>query len=315
MLNNRIKTWMPALCLATLGACGGGDEGSPSIIFSNPIAFATTYFPWMNAEIQNAWAAGFFGQGARIVVVDDFQSADTAPANLGLGTSSETHGTWVAQHVEMLSPGADLDRHDFTNSAAITLTAGKLSIVNLSYGMPDSLGPNAQIAWGPREASALSHANGAAIVVKSAGNNSVAVGQAYQNKYDYLSRDLIGKPTAIFVGALSSHGTPSDPALLAPYSNYAGADQQVQEMFLVVGVTGGSLGSGGTNLYGTSFAAPQVAGYAAILGSKFPTATPLQITDQLLDTARTDTILGYDIATHGQGEASLSRALAPQSIN
>ena len=311
----RINICQTALCLATLCACTGGDEDAGSVTIDSPASFPTTYFPWMNAEIQNAWAAGFFGQGARIVVVDDFQSADTAPANLGLGTSSETHGTWVAQHVEMLSPGADLDRHDFTNSAAITLTAGKLSIVNLSYGMPDSLGPNAQIAWGPREASVLSHANGAAVVVKSAGNNTVAVGQAYQNKYDYLSRDLIGKPTAIFVGALSSHGTPSDPASLAPYSNYAGADQQVQEMFLVVGVTGGSLGSGGTNLYGTSFAAPQVAGYAAILGSKFTTATPLQITDQLLDTARTDTILGYDIATHGQGEASLSRALAPQSIN
>ncbi|MFM2349671.1 MAG: hypothetical protein RIR04_637, partial [Pseudomonadota bacterium] len=43
--------------------------------------------------------------------------------------------------------------------------------------------------------------------------------------------------------------------------------------------------------------------------------TPLQITNQLLDTARTDTILGYDVSIHGQGEASLSRALAPVSIN
>jgi subtilisin family serine protease len=75
------------------------------------------------------------------------------------------------------------------------------------------------------------------------------------------------------------------------------------------------LANDGTNLYGTSFAAPQVSAYAAIIGSKFTTATPLQITDQLLDTARTDTIQGYDVAIHGQGEASLSRALAPQSIN
>ena len=83
----------------------------------------------------------------------------------------------------------------------------------------------------------------------------------------------------------------------------------------MVGVTGGALAQGGTNLQGTSFAAPQVSSYAAILGSKFPGATALQVTDQLLDTARTDTIRGYDITLHGQGEASLSRALAPLSIN
>jgi subtilisin family serine protease len=68
-------------------------------------------------------------------------------------------------------------------------------------------------------------------------------------------------------------------------------------------------------LQGTSSAAPQLSAYAAILGSKFPRASALQVIDQLLDTARTDTIRGYDMQLHGQGEASLSRALAPQSIN
>jgi hypothetical protein len=35
----------------------------------------------------------------------------------------------------------------------------------------------------------------------------------------------------------------------------------------------------------------------------------------LLDSARTDTITGYDVSIHGQGEASITRALAPASIN
>jgi subtilisin family serine protease len=65
---------------------------------------------------------------------------------------------------------------------------------------------------------------------------------------------------------------------------------------------------------GTSFAAPIIAGYAAILGSKFTTANATAVTNQLFDTARTDTVVGYNPATYGRGEASISRALAPSSI-
>ena len=35
------------------------------------------------------------------------------------------------------------------------------------------------------------------------------------------------------------------------------------------------------------------------------------VASKLLDTAREDTIAGYNIAIHGQGEACLSCALAP----
>ena len=69
-----------------------------------------------------------------------------------------------------------------------------------------------------------------------------------------------------------------------------------------------------TGLYGTSFAAPVVTGYAAILGSKFRSATPTQVTNQLLATARTDTVTNYTASRFGRGEASLSRALAPVVI-
>lgn len=311
----RITALLSSLCLVALVGCGGGEDDGITIPLPSPPLFSPTYFAWMNAEIQSAWADGFFGQGSRVMVVDDFQGSDTLLGNLGLGRESKRHGEWVAQNVELMSPGAELATQDFSSSAAITLGAGKLNIINLSYGVPDTLGPNVPINWSPRETSIIAHANGAAVVVKSAGNNAVAIGDAYQNKYDYLSRDLIGKPTAIFAGALDRHGTVANPASLASYSNFAGTDPRVQEQFLVVGVTGGTLASGGTNLQGTSFAAPQLSAYAAILGSKFPGASALQVTDQLLDTARTDTIRGYDVQLHGQGEASLSRALAPQSIN
>jgi subtilisin family serine protease len=126
---------------------------------------------------------------------------------------------------------------------------------------------------------------------------------------DYLNRDLIGAQAAVFVGALNANGSAGQPSALAAYSNVAGPNTTVQNQFLVVGVEGDK-----TGLYGTSFAAPIVSGYAAILGSKFTKATPTQITNQLLSTARTDTVAGYNPAIHGRGEASLSRALAPSAI-
>jgi len=97
---------------------------------------------------------------------------------------------------------------------------------------------------------------------------------------------------------------------LAWYSNYAGSNSTVQNQFLVVGVDGNL-----TGLYGTSFAAPIISGYAAVLSSKFTSATPTQVASQLLLTAREDTIAGYDVAIYGQGEASISLALSPLSIN
>lgn len=148
------------------------------------------------------------------------------------------------------------------------------------------------------------------MVAKAAGNDAVAVnGVNSSGLADYLNRALIGSQTGLFVGALDKNGTTTAKASLAWYSNYAGTDVNVQNKFLVVGVEGSK-----TGLYGTSFAAPVISGYSAVLGSKFTAASATQITNQLLNTARTDTITNYNKAVHGRGEASLSRALAPVAI-
>jgi len=170
---------------------------------------------------------------------------------------------------------------------------------------------NSRIQWSPQENSIISSAReGTAVVVKAAGNSAVAVDAAdTRGKADYLNRALIGTQSGVFVGALDSNGTLTNQSRIASYSNYAGDDLHVQNKFLTVGVRGDL-----TRLYGTSFAAPVISGYAAVLGSKFTAANPTKIVNQLLDTARTDTIFGYDAGIHGRGEASISRALAPISI-
>lgn len=266
---------------------------------------------WMNPEIRGAWEQGYFGQNTSITVVDDFRSNQRMWGNLGTGVQRLRHGEWTALEAHLIAPRARIYGHSFHSGRPVALRPG-LNTLNLSYGMMARAGFSPrQIRWSPQEASIINHARrGAAIVVKAAGNDAVAVGAANRRgQVDYLNSALIGTAGTIFVGALTHNGTPQNRARLASYSNFAGSNRAVQQNFLTVGVAGNV-----TGLHGTSFAAPIVAGYASVLGSKFRTATPRQIKSQLLNTARTDTIHGYNPALHGRGEASIARALAPVRI-
>ena len=265
---------------------------------------------WMSPEVGTAWESGYKGAGVTITVIDDFKSSSRFKGDLGTGVLLQLHGEWTRMEASMIAPLATIKSKDFSTSTAVTFYTG-LDVLNLSYGMYATSGYSvSQIRWSNQEKSIINAAgNGTAVIAKAAGNDAVAVNGTAGGKQDYLNLALIGKQSAIFVGALNSNGTELSKATLAWYSNYAGTDTSVQSHFLVVGVEGDK-----TGLYGTSFAAPIVSGYAAILGSKFKTATPTQITNQLLNTARTDTLLNYSISTYGKGEASLTRALAPASI-
>ena len=125
----------------------------------------------------------------------------------------------------------------------------------------------------------------------------------------------------LIVGALTGIGTTNNPVDIASYSNRAGIDSTIQSRYLM---ESGNIAYPNGNLYGgsalsntdvgTSFAAPRVAAYAAMVRQKFPNLTAANTADILLATARYDTLKCYpncDKAIYGQGEASLSRALAP----
>lgn len=279
---------------------------------STALSAASVFQPsWMHSEVATAWSRGYKGQGVSITVIDDFSSASRMAGRLDGQTRDLRHGEWTALEAGMLAPSAAVFRQDFGNANAVTFKPG-LDVLNLSYGMMAARGYSAsQIRWSARETSIIAAARGGtAVVVKAAGNDAVAVMAANRSgQMDYLNHALRGAQTGIYVGALDRHGSTTAKASLASYSNTPGTDTVVQNQFLVVGVPGQQ-----TGLYGTSFAAPVVSAYAAILGSKFAAATPKAITTQLLTTARKDTIQGYSAARHGVGEASLTRALAPASI-
>lgn len=283
-----------------------------SAVQASDLSFGATVRSWMNPEVGDAWSQGYYGQGVTITSVDDFSSSSRYSGNFGTGSQRLRHGEWVELEASMIAPGATMLRHDFYNNHGAVKLHNGLNVANLSYSMRMQSGINPSwIGWSNREASLINYArNGDAVIVKAAGNYKIAVdGIDSSGNQDYLNLALIGHQSAIFVGALSRNGTVDNPASLASYSNRAGSNETVQNQFLVVGVE-----SGKTGLAGTSFAAPIVSGYAAVLGSKFTSATPTQITNQLLTTARTDTIHNFNASVHGRGEASIARALAPISI-
>ena len=273
-------------------------------------ASAQTVQPWMSADVGAAWKQGYKGQGTTITVVDDFKSSAAFYGDLIGAVQYGRHGQWTGTEAKLIAPSATVRALDYTTGRTVPLAKG-LNVINLSYGMMAPAGYSA-LRWSAQETSIINYAKqGTAIISKAAGNDSgIAIGATNRSgQVDYLGRSLIGAQTAIFVGALNTNGTTTKPATIASYSNIAGGNLTVQKQFLTVGVDANQ-----TGLAGTSFAAPIITGYAAILGSKFTKATPTQITNQLLTTARTDTISGYSAAVHGRGEASLSRALAPIAI-
>lgn len=289
---------------------------SMAAFLAMPIAFAQVAQPWMNPEVSDAWRAGYKGRGTTITFVDDFKSSSGYYGNFNGTLQLQQHGKWTSEEAGLIAPSATIKIQDFSNANAVTLATRGLNTINLSYAMYANSGYTAsQIGWSAREQSIINYANnGSAVISKAAGNDyGTAVGDANSiGQVDYLNSALVNSKTAIFVGSLDKNGTAASKANIASYSNIAGANAAVQNKFLVVGVTGGS--DAYYKLYGTSFAAPIVSGYSAILGSKFTTADATKISNQLLATARTDTIANYSASIHGKGEASIARALAPVSI-
>jgi len=282
----------------------------------SPFAISQTLQPWMSPEVGDAWKSGYKGQGTTITFVDDFKSNTGYYGNFNGTKQLQQHGKWTSEEASLIAPMATINTKDFSDSTAVRLATKGLNTINLSYAMYANSGYTAnQIGWSAREQSIINYAtNGTAVISKAAGNDSgTTVGGANSSgKTDYLNLALINTKSAIFVGALDKNGSTTSKANIANYSNIAGANVAVQNKFLVVGVTGGN--DPYYKLYGTSFAAPVISGYSAILGSKFTTADATKISNQLLNTARTDTIANYSASTYGKGEASISRALAPVSI-
>lgn len=287
-------------------------------------AMAQTNYSWQHTDVGSAWRSGFQGQGVTVQVNDDLSGVIGGRSWVNLNGANRsptfvlmTHGDIVSEVVRRTAPLASIDRSQMLQGN-IGLHAGRLNVINASWGFVGGTDLANQAWIKGLQVVNLAH-GGSAVVVKAAGNNGRRLSD--QGAGDGLNMALETANSVIFAGALQNHGTPVQTLRLgrwsfstggtsnAQYTNTPGIDTDYQQRFLMVGVPQSM------SVAGTSFAAPQISAYAAMVGSKFRQATPVQITSQLLSTARKDTIRGYNPADHGRGEASLSRALAPLTIN
>lgn len=327
------------------GGGGGGNDGGGGTEPPHRV------FDFMHGDVPLAWTAGYDGAGATITVIDNFDS-NYFRVNLDGGKpETMSHGNIVRSFATLTAPGAIMVRREYDASTAVALGDG-LDVINLSFGLQDlSNGGDWYESWMNVDAdedgagdlngdlyhvqeaeiirlaridTSVAGADEAAVIVKAAGNgdafgNGGVIGTSIGGWVDLLGYELMYAPNVIFAGALSENstlnadGTVSTTATLAGYSNHPGDNLAIRAQFLVVGVD-----KSDTAIEGTSFAAPIISGYAAIVGHKFTSLSGQPaaglVVNRLLATAREDTIFGYDPYYHGQGEASLGHALAPDSI-
>lgn len=321
-------------CSGGGGDGGGGDTDytGPDLSFPDPYTAPSTYYGWMHQDVGLAHSLGYIGATSHLIIVDDHLTKSGIDGNLDGGNAENNgHGFFTSQQAHLVAPGASRDdvHWDETNEISTYFSGtASLNVINMSYGQYGRarLRPN-RVSLGTLGNSIVNEAkSGTGVFAKAAGNTwggtvdgiatMIDSNGNFVDVQDYMNLKLIGAEGALFVGALDGNGTDTAPASIADYSTIAGGNSRVQNMFLVVGVDSSAMGG----LAGTSFAAPIVSGYAAIIGDKFKTnlngvANPgALVVDQLLLTARKDTILNYSASVHGMGEADLSRALAPANI-
>jgi hypothetical protein len=102
-------------------------------------------------------------------------------ADFGFGPQVRAHGGWTFEQARLTAPPrATMRQHDLSNNREVRLQSRRLNVLNLSYGMFAEAGyEDSQLGWSARGASILRYAHGGnAVVVKSAGNDAVAVGSA-----------------------------------------------------------------------------------------------------------------------------------------
>ena len=273
-----------------------------------------------SADVLAAWNAGWTGKGQNTLTIDSYSSIGTCSTSLACH-----HGVTTMMITDLVAPGASHFGLDWgltpakTMAGATLATPTTINTINMSFLVSEPT-PYINYLTGVTNIANLSLTG--AVLVKSAGNNSGEDTYSYPAGGGYFVKGLVDNTNTVtrllIVGALDKNGSVVSPATIASYSNYAGATTAASDRFVVANgnspyADGGVSMNGWTILSGagTSYAAPVVAGYAAVLMSKFPNLNAINTTSIILDTARTDTIFNYNSAIHGRGEASLSRALAP----
>ncbi len=296
------------------------------------------------SDILSAWNQGWTGSGRNVLIVDNFALSSNHGINTMMITNLTAPGASLfALQFDSIN-GAPSGTAKTINNANLS-SSRSINVVNASFGsnwigggytstygqapslesylLAYTLNQSNISAWtnffsGSSSVTNLNNVS-SAVIVKSAGNDGLITGfDLYADSY---ASNASIRPRLLLVGALDKDGTVNDKATIATYSNIAGTNATIADRFVVANgntpylnnslkIDGNLVGWGA----GTSFAAPRVAGYAAIVMHKFPNLDAAKTSSIILDTARYDTLTCHpncNQSIYGKGEASLSRALAP----
>ncbi|MDY7088804.1 MAG: S8 family serine peptidase [Actinomycetota bacterium] len=249
-----------------------------------------------------------FSTGVPGTDVRDVAGHGTAVASIlaGRGAASDGRYRGVAPDVRLVSAKAgDFDATESSVIAAMEWTAGvqHAKVVNMSLGFPNTPGND------PLEAAVdeMTEKYGTLFVVAAGndGNN----GNDPANGDDYDMGSPADAAAALSVGAVdsgdrlaefSSRGPGLDGESIKPEITAPGVD--------ITHAVSRDVGPGPYDVgYGTSFAAPHVAGAAAVLSQKHPDWTPGQLKAALMGSARPSAGLGA--YAQGAGRVDVARAV------
>lgn len=275
--------------------------------FTTPIASRDT-----NARAQ--WRLGWTGKDVKVGVVDEFNSNEEL----------DTHGDKVSLVVNSVAPEANLTSYafDLTQADAETafqnLSSQGVHIVNNSWGAArfshtsgdEDTNFDSNVAQWVSSRYKITGANSYdenMLFIFSAGNSGTYCPDKRIQECSFYPAVLhrqralgeTDQEAYIWVGSLTDDGT-----ALADYSHSAG---DMGNDFMVAHDDVLSAGDAA----GTSFAAPRVAGAAALIRHKFPGLDGFQLKNLLLTTATDIGDPGVD-TVYGYGKLNLNNALSPQ---
>ena len=288
---------------------GSGTSYSSLAAASNTLNGGGDLIATTDTGARSAWQSGWTGKNVKIGIADEFNSNGRI----------DTHGDYVSVVAESVAPEANYSyknalgssRSMTTQEALEYFEANGYHIINASFGL--ERGDISDAAFDARVADAVASFDQAiedgkqALIVYAAGNSGNTCTGKRGEDCDLKQAEIAAERNAgfnsgaktIFVGALAD-GTDQ----MAGYSLIAG---DMKYDFIVAHDDVVTSGDGD----GTSYAAPRVAGAAALVRQKFPNLTGSQLKQVILQTATDLGVAGVD-ETFGYGKLSIANALSPQ---
>lgn len=212
---------------------------------------------------------------------------------IGAIRGNKKGGDGVADQVQIMSvrtvPNGDENDKDVALAIRYAVDNGA-KVINMSFGKGFS-------PYETQVQEAIAYAASKdVLMIHAAGNDAMDIeyNENYPKKpyYDYV--DSLNQKMFLNIGANTKDG---GDALIASFSNYG--ITQVDVFAPGFEIYNSVPQSQYKNLQGTSMAAPMVAGVAALLKSRFPQATMLQISEAITRTATVHVELGGYCSTSG----------------